>query len=99
MKFLKLVLKILALPLILILKLIQWIGTFFLSMSGWIFNLIAALLFILDIVCVAFGRASRQEAVWLMAFSFAIFMLPVLSRWCVSHIAAAGMKLNAFVHS
>lgn len=99
MRFLKLALKVLALPLILALSALQWVGTFFLSMSGWIFNLIASLLFLLDIVCVAFGKASRQEAVWLMGFSFAIFMLPVLSRWCVAHIAAAGVKLTAFVHS
>jgi len=99
MRFLKLALKVLALPLIIVLRALQWVGTFFLSMSGWIFNLIASLLFLLDIVCVAFGKANRQEAVWLMGFSFAIFMLPVLSRWCVAHIAAAGVKLNAFVHS
>lgn len=99
MRFLNLALKVLVLPLILALRVLQWVGTFFLSMSGWIFNLIASLLFLLDIVCVAFGKANRQEAVWLMAFSFAIFMLPVLSRWCVTHIAAAGVKLTAFVHS
>ena len=99
MRFLKLALKVLALPLIIVLRAIQWIGTFFLSMSGWIFNLIASLLFILDIVCVAFGKAGRQEAVWLMAFSFAIFMLPVISRRCVTHIATAGVKLTDFVHS
>ena len=99
MKFLKLALKVLVLPLIIVLRALQWIGTFFLSMSGWIFNLIASLLFILDIVCVVFGKASRQEAVWLMAFSFVVFMLPVISRWCVTQIAAVGMKLTAFVHS
>lgn len=99
MRLLKLALKVLALPLIIVLRALQWVGTFLLSMSGWIFNLIASLLFLLDIVCVAFGKASRQEAEWLMGFSFTIFMLPILSRRCVTHIATARVKLTAFVHS
>lgn len=98
-KALRFLLKALMLPVILLFWLLHTLGAYVVAGSGVILNVIAFLLLLLDIVCVAFGEASRQQAIWLMAASAFIFMIPWIAGHFVTGIAAINMKMIEYLHS
>ena len=55
MALIKMFFKLLALPLILAVTIIQWVGIFFTSFSAIIFNLLAGLIFLITVIGFVFG--------------------------------------------
>lgn len=82
---LKLMLKLLVLPLIVVITLLQWIGIFLVSMSAWIFNLIASLLFILALISVI-GGAGIVQVIPLIIMAFVVFVVPFVGEWMIERI-------------
>ncbi len=78
--------RIVLLPVELALLLITWIAIFFTSMSAWIFNLVATLVFALTL----FGRLTDTmptDMFWKsMGFSFAVFIIPFIAEWIILRI-------------
>ncbi len=74
------------LPVELALILITWIGIYVTSMSAWILNLVATLLFALTL----FGKltgAMPTDMFWKsIGFSFTLFITPFIAEWIILRI-------------
>lgn len=84
MGLIKLIFKLLVLPLIVAVTLIQWVGIFFTQFSTAIFNLLAGLMFLITIAGWMFGISAGAETLRLLAVAFVVFIIP--------HIAEAYLR-------
>ena len=66
-------LKLVGLPLIALLTLIEWLGIFALGISQFITNKLAALIFFIACCCLLFGKVTFREAAAMFAGSFCVF--------------------------
>lgn len=99
MFLLKLIGKIILIPIMLALTLIQWIGIFLNSISGAILGILAFIFAVTGIASLAFGLASGSEALKMIFIGFVIFMVPIIGEWFVAMIAAANTGLRDFIRS
>jgi len=76
MRAIRFILKIPAIPLIVVVGLLSRVGTFIVSMSHWIFYLAASAIFCMGLICFAFQTATFQQIVPLLAVSFILYILP-----------------------
>lgn len=76
MGLIKLIFKLLVLPLIVAVTLIQWVGIFFTQFSTAIFNLLAGLMFLITIAGWMFGISAGAETLRLLAVERYGFELP-----------------------
>lgn len=61
----------------------EWIGIFLVSMSAWIFNLVATFIFIVGIVALIMGGASGRQWLEMMGLSFGFFIVPFIGEGIV----------------
>lgn len=99
MIFLKIIAKILLIPVIVALTVIQWIGIFLNSISGVILGILAFIFSLTGIASLAFGLASGPEALKMIAAGFVIFMIPIAGEWVLTVIEAAHTGLLDFIRS
>ena len=99
MFLLKLIGKIVLIPIMLALTLIQWIGIFLNSISGVILGILAFIFALTGVASLAFGLVSGPEALKMIAAGFVIFMIPVIGEWFVGMITAANAGLRDFIRS
>ncbi len=99
MFLLKLIGKIILIPIMLALTLIQWIGIFLNSISGGILGILAFIFALTGIASLAFGLVSGPEAFKMIAAGFVIFTVPVIGEWFIGMIAAANTCLRDFIRS
>lgn len=97
MSLLRIIAKILLIPVVVALTLIQWIGIFLNSISGVLLGILAFIFALTGIASLAFGLASGPEAFKMIAAGFVIFMVPVIGEWFVTLIAAANNRLRSFI--
>ena len=74
-------LKLVGLPLIALLTLVEWLGIFALGISQFITNKLAALIFFIACCCLLFGKVTLRDAAAMFAGSFCIFALPYAAEW------------------
>lgn len=72
MGLIKLIIKLLVLPLIVAVTLIQWVGIFFTQFSTVIFNLLAGLMFLITIAGWMFGISAGAETLRLLTVAFSL---------------------------
>lgn len=99
MFLLKLIGKIILIPIMLALTLIQWAGIFLNSISGVILGILAFIFVLTGIASLVFGLASGPEAFKMIVAGFVIFMVPVIGEWFVGMITAANAGLRDFIRS
>ena len=99
MTVLKVIAKLLLLPVVIALTIIQWAGIFLNSISGVILGILAFIFALTGIASLAFGLASGPEALKMIAAGFVIFMVPVIGEWFVGMITAANTGLRNFIRS
>ena len=99
MIFLKIIAKILLIPVIVALTVIQWIGIFLNSISGVILGILAFIFSLTGIASLAFGLASGPEALKMIVAGFVIFMIPVAGEWILTMIEALHTGLCDFIRS
>ena len=87
MGLIKLIIKLLVLPLIVAVTLIQWVGIFFTQFSTAIFNLLAGLMFLITIAGWMFGISAGAETLRLLAVAFVVFIIPHIAEWLIIRIA------------
>lgn len=97
MVIMKLLVKAVVLPVALLLWALKWIGLFFTSMSHWVFELAAGLLFTLVMVCILFGQAERSTTIQAIAVSMVLFVIPYAAEWFVVRIGRISTALFDFV--
>ena len=99
MVFLRLMLKILVLPLIVAVTLIQWAGIFLTQFSSVIFNLLAGLMFLLSVVGWLMGICTGAETMRMLAVGFVVFIIPHIAEWLIVRIAVINCNLRNFLKS
>ena len=90
MGLIKLIIKILVLPLVAAVTLIQWVGIFFTQFSTVIFNLLAGLMFRIS---------AGAETLRLLAVAFVVFIIPHIAEWLIIRIAVINYGLRDFIKS
>ena len=99
MRLIKLFLKMLALPIMLAVTLIQWVGIFLTQFSTIVFNLLAGLIFLIAVAGLMLGISTGTEAIQMMMVAFVIFIIPHFAEWLITGIAAVNYRLREFIKS
>ena len=99
MVLLRLILKILVLPLIVAVTLLQWAGIFLTQFSSVIFNLLAGLMFLLSVVGWLMGIITGPETMRMLAVGFVVFIIPHIAEWLIVRVAALNFGLREFIKS
>ena len=99
MGLIKLIIKLLVLPLIVAVTMIQWVGIFFTQFSTVIFNLLAGLVFLITVIGFVFGVTAGAEAVKMLAVAFVVFIIPHIAEWLIVRVAALNYGLRDFIKS
>ena len=99
MGLIKLIIKLVVLPLIVAVTLIQWVGIFFTQFSTVIFNLLAGLMFLITIAGWMFGISAGAETLRLLAVAFVVFIIPHIAEWLIIRIAVINYGLRDFIKS
>ena len=99
MGVIKLIIKLVVLPLIVAVTLIQWVGIFFTQFSTVIFNLLAGLVFLITVIGFVFGVTAGAEAVKMLTVSFAVFIIPHIAEWLIVRVATLNYGLREFIKS
>ena len=99
MRVVKLSLKLLAIPILLMLLAVQWGLTFVVSLSGWIFHLLSGIIFATAILSGLMELCTWQEAGSMLIVSFVLFFLPHLAAALVIRLVDAVHALRRFLQS
>ena len=99
MVLLRLILKMLALPLIAAVTLLQWAGILLTQFSSVIFNLLAGLMFLLSVVGWLMGIITGTETMRMLAVGFVVFIIPHIAEWLIVRIAVINCNLRDFLKS
>ena len=99
MMVVRLSLKLLAIPILLVLLAIQWALTFMVSLSGWIFHLLSGIIFATAILSGLMELCTWQETGGMLIVSFTLFLLPHLAAALVIRLVDAVLALRGFIKS
>ena len=99
MFLIKMILKVLAFPIMLMVTLIQWLGIYLISFSAVFFNLLAGVLFLVSIMTYFMGLDTGNEVLRMLGISFIVFIIPHIGEWIVERIAIANYALRDFIKS
>jgi len=87
MKILKLICKLLLIPAVLPLMLLQWVLTFLCGFSSIVFNILSGIVFTVALLALVFGLATGTEALRIFLISFTLYILPVIgntvAKWSI----------------
>lgn len=97
MFLLKLLLKLILLPVMLTVTLFQWIGTFLTGFSSVIFYILSGIAFLTAILSWAFQIAPGAEVLKMLVIAFAVFIVPHIGEWFVERISDLNGGLRAFI--
>ena len=99
MKVLKIVGKVLAFPVMLIVTVIQWLFTFLVGLSSEILNLLAGLFLLIAVLSLIFGLSTWSEALRPALAAFIVFMIPVIGQGITAVIVVIREGLSDFIWS
>jgi len=99
MRVIKLILKVLIIPIIALLTVVQWIGIVLTSCSGMLTNLISGLLFTVAVIGYLIDPGIRWHAVNIMVLAFVVFILPHVARWIVYRITDLNLSMRKYIRS
>lgn len=99
MKVLKIIGKVMAFPVMLIVTVIQWVFTFLVGLSSVIFNLLAGLFLLIAVLSIVFGISTWTEALRPALAAFIVFMIPVIGQGITAVIVVIREGLSDFIWS
>lgn len=99
MLILKVIAKIVLLPVLIAVILFQWIGIFLTGMVGGILNILAFLFALVAGASYLTGLTSGPEALKMLAVGFVFFILPVIAERLIIGITAIRCNLGEFIRS
>ena len=99
MKVLKIVGKILAFPVMLIVTVIQWLFTFLVGLSSVILNLLAGLFLLIAVLSLIFGLSTWADALRPALAAFIVFMIPVIGQGITAVIVVIREGLSDYIWS
>lgn len=99
MRLLKVIGKILAFPVMLIVTVIHWLFVFLVSFLSVIFYLLAGLFLLIAVLSLIFGLATWTEALRSVMAGFIVFMVPVIGQGITAIIVVFREGLSDFIWS
>lgn len=99
MRLLRIIGKILAFPVMLIVTVIQWLFIFLISFSSVIFKVLAGLFLLVAVLSLIFGLATWPEALRAILVGFIVFMIPTIGQGITTLIAVLRKGLSDFIRS
>jgi hypothetical protein len=99
MTVLKIIAKILLLPAVAVLTIVQWAGIFLNNSLSVVFNLLAGLFFLVGVSSYILGLTAGSEALKILIVGFVIFMVPIMGDVIVTAISLVNTRLREFYHS
>ncbi|MBR0390705.1 MAG: hypothetical protein IJK38_00075 [Oscillospiraceae bacterium] len=99
MFLLKLIMKMILLPVMLVIILAQWIGIFLTGLAGGILNLLAFLFALVAGASFLLGLSSGPEALKLLVVGFVLFIMPMIAERIIIGITAIRCNLADFIRS
>lgn len=95
----KILLKLLVLPVLPVLMLVFWAGVFVTGFSSVILNLLSGVFFLVAVLSYLMGIATGAEALKMLAIGFVIFLIPHMADWILERIAVIRYGLADFIKS
>ncbi|MCD7957316.1 MAG: CD1845 family protein [Lachnospiraceae bacterium] len=99
MTLLKIPFKIIAVPIALVVTVVQWFGIFLTSFAGAIFYIFSGLCFLIAVLSYLMGISAGAEAVQMLVMGFVAFVLPFIAGWVIGMITALKENLWDFIKS
>ncbi len=99
MWLIKLPFKIIAIPMMLVITLIQWFGVFLVSCSAVILNLFAGLCLLLAVLGYLMQISTGAESIRMIIVGFMVFMVPIAGEWIIDRIIDINLGLRDFIKS
>ena len=99
MFLLKLLMKVILFPIIVIVTLLQWAGEFVVGLSSVILNLIAGLILLVAVLSYLFGISDGHEALIIALTGFLFFLAPRIGGAVIGIISVANDGLRRLMKS
>ena len=99
MFLLRLLLKLILLPVVLAVTLLQWVGIFLTGFSSVIFYILSCIVFLTAILSWMFQIAPGAEVLKMLAVAFVVFIVPHISEWFVKRISDLNAALRGFIRT
>ena len=99
MYVLKLIMKIVMLPVVVAVTLVQWFMAFLVGFSSAIFYLLAGLFLLVAVLSYLMGLSTGVETMKMILAGFVVFMIPVTGETIVTAISAANAGLRDYIRS
>ena len=96
MVIVKLIIRILLLPVRISLTIVQLVVMFITWLSATVFHILSGIICITAILGYGFGQETGTEALRMLAAGFVLYILPMLGEWLVIKIAVWKMMLNVW---
>ena len=99
MKPIRWIVKIVLLPMVVVLTLIQWFRIFLNSISGVVMGILSFLIVLTGTASLLFGLASGPEFLKMMIAAFVIFLIPYIGNWLIERIVLLRYLIGDFIRS
>ena len=99
MCLLRIIGKVLAFPVMMVVTIIQWLFVFLINFSSVIFYLLAGLFLLVAVLSLILGVAAWPEALRAVLAAFIVFMIPVIGQGITAIIAVFREGLSDFIRS
>ena len=99
MRLIRWCVKMVLLPVVFVLMLIQWIGIFLNSISGVIMGILSFLFASTAMASLIFGLVSEAEIMKMMAVALVIFLIPHIGNWLIERIVLLRRVIGDYIRS
>lgn len=99
MYFIRLPLKLFALPLMLVTSVLQGVSILLVSISSTILNMLLGVVFLIVIGSWMLGLTSEGNVICGLTLCLILFLVPYIAKWCVIRIALINSILKDFIRS
>lgn len=89
----RIIIRILLLPVRMCLTIIQLVVMFFTWLSATVFHILSGIICITAILGYGFGQETGTEAIRMLAIGFILYVLPILAGWSVVWPEAIKIRL------
>lgn len=96
---LKLIAKILLLPAVVAVTLIQWFMVFLIGFSSIVSNLLAGLFLLVAVLSYLMGLSAGAEVVKMIVAGFVVFMIPIAGEAFMTAVTALNIGIRNFIRS
>lgn len=89
----RIIIRILLLPVRMCLTIIQLVVMFFTWLSATVFHILSRIICITAILGYGFGQETGTEAIRMLAIGFILYVLPILAGWSVVWLEVIKIRL------